>query len=116
MTSMKTLAFAIGIAFAASSFAVAQQGSPQNPQGSPPNQQSSPSNQQSSPSNNAAASSGGAHQTTARTGTAANRQQIQHRRMAARRAARRRIYAYQMSPRCRQLLRLGRPLPRSCRI
>jgi hypothetical protein len=116
MTSIKVFAFAIGIAFAASSFAVAQQGSPSNQPGSPPSQQSNP------PNNAAASGSSSAHQTTARTGTAANRQQIQHRRLAARPARRvtvvrhpRRLFAYQMSPRCRRLLRSGRPLPRSCR-
>jgi hypothetical protein len=135
MTSMKALAIAIGVAFAASSFALAQQGSPPNPQGNPANQQANPANQQANPANqpgnpanNAAASGGsGTHQTAQKTGSAANTQKVRGnhngyrrlsahhtRRVAARRP--RRIFAYQMSPRCRQLLRLGRPLPRSCRI
>ncbi len=107
MTSIKALGLAIGIAFAASSFALAQQGNP---------------------ATNAAASGGsGTHQTAQKTGSAANTQKVLgnqngYRRLAARPARRvgvrrpRRLFAYQMSPRCRRLRSLGRPLPRSCRF
>lgn len=56
MTTMKTLGIAVGIAFAASSFAFAQQGNP---------------------AANAAASGGpGTHQSTQKTGSAANTQKV----------------------------------------
>jgi hypothetical protein len=115
MTSMKTLGLAIGIALAASSFALAQQGNPPN---NPAAQQANPTNpaangtQQANPTNGPAAS-----RTAPRTGTAANRQGVsnQHRRVAARRAAARRLYAYQPSPGCR-LIRVGNNLfRRVCR-
>jgi hypothetical protein len=115
MTSMKALGLAIGIAFAASSFALAQQGNPPN---NPPAQQANPTNpaasgtQQSNPTNSPTAS-----RTIHRTGTAANRQRVsnQHRRVAARRRAARRLYAFQPSPGCR-LIRVGNNLfRRVCR-
>jgi hypothetical protein len=60
MSSLKTLGIAIGIAFAASTFAFAQQS---NPQGNP--------------AANAAASGGsGTHQTSQKTGSAANDQKV----------------------------------------
>jgi hypothetical protein len=107
MTSIKTLGIAIGIAFAASSFALAQQGNPTN---NPAAQQANPANpaasgtQQGNPTNNAAASHGAPV-----TGTAANRQQHRrisalppsNRRVAARRRAGRRLYAFQPPIRCR---------------
>lgn len=115
MTSMKSLGLAIGIAFAAASFALAQQNNPPN---NPPAQQANPTNpaatgtQQGNPTSGPAAS-----RTTPRTGTAANKQGIsnQHRRVAARRVAARRLYAYQPSPGCR-LVRVGNNLfRRVCR-
>jgi hypothetical protein len=106
MTSMKTLGLAIGIAFAASSFALAQQG---NPTTNPAAQQANPANpaasgtQQGNPTNNAAPTRG------PRTGSAANTQQHRrlsavpptNRRVAARRRAARRLYAFQPLSRCR---------------
>src|SRR5262249_29578767 len=105
MISMKTLGLAIGIAFAASSFALAQQGS------SGANQQNNPAaNQQGT--NNAAASNAAAARTMHRTGTAANRQ-THRRRLAAGRAATRGLYA--QSSGCR-FVRVGNNLfRRTCR-
>jgi hypothetical protein len=107
MTSMKALGLVIGIAFAASSFVLAQQDNPTN---NPAPQQANPTNpaasgtQQANPTNNPAAGS-----TSPRTGSAANRQKhnrrlsavSSNRRLAARRRAARRLYAFQPSPRCR---------------
>ena len=107
MISMKTLGLAIGIAFAASSFALGQQGSPAA------NQQSNPAaNQQGNPTNNAAASNAAAGRTMHKTGTAANRQ-THRRRLAAGRAATRGLYA--QSSGCR-FVRVGNNLfRRTCR-
>ena len=64
MIAMKTLGLAIGIAFAASSFAFAQQGNP-------------PANEPSTPPANAAASGGaGTHQNSLKTGSAASTQKV----------------------------------------
>lgn len=115
MTSMKTLGLAIGIAFAAASFALAQQNNPPN---NPPAQQAAPANPaatgtpQANPTNSPTAS-----RTMHRTGTAANRQRVsnQNRRLAARRQAARRLYAFQPAPGCR-LIRVGNNLfRRICR-
>jgi hypothetical protein len=76
MSTLKTLGLAIAIAFAASSFACAQQNNPAaNPQGNPAaNQQGNPAaSPQSSPAANAPAGSagaGGTHQTSQKTGGA----------------------------------------------
>jgi hypothetical protein len=116
MTSMKTLGFAIAIAFAASSFALAQQGNPTNnppaaQQGNPSNNPAASSTQPTNPTNQPAAS-----RTIHRTGTAANRQRVnQNRRVAARRRANRRLFAFQPSSRCR-FVRVGNNLfRRICR-
>lgn len=123
MTRMKTLGLAIGIAFAASSFALAQQSNPPNnpaaQQGNPPNpaaQQANPANpaasgaQQGNPTNSAAGS-----RTIHRTGTAANRQRVSNQNMrVAARPAHRRLYA-QASAGCR-FVRVGNNLfRRICR-
>jgi hypothetical protein len=94
MTSMKTLGLAIGIAFAASSFALAQQGSPAN----------NPAAQQANPANSAASGTQPAgSRTSPKTGSAANRQH--HRR----------LYAFQPSAGCRYI-RVGNNLfRRTCR-
>jgi hypothetical protein len=64
MSTMKTLGFAIGIAFAASSFAFAQQGNP-------------PANPAANPAPNAAASGGGGtHQNSLKAGSAASTQKV----------------------------------------
>jgi hypothetical protein len=100
MIAMKTLGLAIGIAFAASSFAVAQQ---------------------SNPAANAAASGGsGTHQTAQKTGSAANTQKViqnqnGYRRTASRHARSKRLMAFVPTHRCRMLMREGRPLAKSCR-
>lgn len=107
MTSMKTLGLLIGVAFAASSFALAQQGNPTN---NPATQQANPTNPaasgtpQGNPTNNPAASTA-----SPRTGSAANTQKhnrrvsavSSNRRLAARRRAARRLYAFQPPSRCR---------------
>jgi hypothetical protein len=60
MSTIKSIGLAIGIAFAASTFAFAQQGTPQD-----------------NPAANAAASGGsGTHQTSQKTGSAANTQKV----------------------------------------
>lgn len=64
MSTTKTLGLAIAIAFAALSFASAQQGNPE-------------ANQQGNPAANPAASGGsGTHQSTQKTGTAANTHKV----------------------------------------
>jgi len=64
MRTMNTLGLAIAIAFAAVSFASAQQGDPE-------------ANQQGNPAANAAASGGsGTHQSAQKTGSAANTQKV----------------------------------------
>ena len=112
MITMKTLGLAVGLAFAASSFAVAQQGNPEN---------------------NAAASGGsGTHQTAPKTGGAANTQKVignqqgyqnqpgsKHvagrERTRTNAHSRRHIVAFVPTHRCRMLMREGRPLTKSCR-
>jgi hypothetical protein len=106
MMTVKTLGLAIGIAFAASSFAVAQQGNPDV---------------------NAAASGGsGTHQTAQKTGSAANDQKVlgnqqgyrhtgREGREANARPRRRHLVAFVPSWRCRVLMHEGRPLAKSCR-
>ena len=109
MISMKTLGLAIGIAFAASSFALGQQGSPAANQPNDP-----AANQQGNRTNNAAASNAAASRTMHRTGTAANRQ-THRQRLAAGRPATRRLYAFQTSSGCR-FVRVGNNLfRRICR-
>jgi hypothetical protein len=126
MIRMKTLGLAIGIAFAASSFALAQQGNPTNNQAtqpaSPTNTPAASGTPQGSPTNTPATS-----RTMHRTGTAANRQSISNqnrrlaarrlanRRLAARRLANRRLFAFQPQSRCR-FVRVGNNLfRRICR-
>lgn len=119
MTSMKTLGLAIAIAFAASTFALAQQGNPPNNPAASGTQQANPTNpapaangtQQGNPTNGPTAS-----RTIHRTGTAANRHRMnQNRRVAARRHAARRLYAFQPPPGCR-LIQVGNNLfRRVCR-
>jgi hypothetical protein len=101
MITMRALGLAIGIAFAASSFAVAQQGNP---------------------AENAAASGGsGTHQSSQKTGSEANTQKVLgnqqgYGRTASRHArSRRHIVAFVPTHRCRMLMREGRPLAKSCR-
>jgi len=101
MISMKTLGVAIGIAFAASTFALAQQGDP---------------------AANAAASGGsGTHQTAQKTGTEGNTQKVIHnqssRRMSSRHARPGRLMAYQ-SPaghKCHMMHRHGWQHAKNCR-
>lgn len=104
MPNMKTFGLAIGIAFAASSFALAQQGSPNapasggGPQGTPP-----ASSAQGSPPANAAASGGaGTHQNSLKTGTSANTQKVQHNRKGYRH-----VYSYYRGGRCHLFHRPG---------
>jgi hypothetical protein len=68
MITMKTLGLAIGIAFAASSFAFAQQGN--------------------APANAAASSGAGTHQNSLRTGSGASTQKVQRNQQGYRQAAR----------------------------
>ena len=105
MITMRTVGLAIGIAFAASSFAGAQQ---QPPQGNP--------------DVNAAASGGsGTHQSAQKTGSAANTQKVIRNQNGYGQTAsrhvrpRRHIVAFVPSHRCRMLMREGRPLAKSCR-
>jgi hypothetical protein len=67
MSTMKTLGLAIGIAFAASSFAFAQQGS--------------------APANAAASGGAGTHQNSLRTGSGASTQKVQRNQQGYRRQA-----------------------------
>ena len=110
MITMRTLGLAIGIAFATSSFAVAQQ-----------------------TDINAAASGGsGTHQSAQKTGSAANTQKVignqqgyqnqpgsKHvagrERTRTNAHSRRHIVAFVPTHRCRMLMREGRPLAKSCR-
>lgn len=99
MITMKTLGVAIGIAFAASTFALAQQNN--------------------NPAANAAASGGsGTHQTAQKTGTAANTQKVIHnqngyRRMSSRHMRHGHLMAYQ--PGCRHMHREGWQHAKNCR-
>ena len=99
MITMRSLGLAIGIAFAASTFAFAQQGSP---------------------ADNAAASGGsGTHQTAQKTGTAANTQKVIHnqsnRRMSSRHMRSGKLFAYQPA-RCRHMHHhKGSPMAKNCR-
>ena len=99
MSSLKTLGLAIGIAFAASSFAFAQQ---------------------SNPANNAAATGGsGTHQTSQKTGSAANTQKVlgnqRGYRGAGRTASRRGRGIYASMGRCHMIHRPGsRHLAKVC--
>jgi hypothetical protein len=98
MSNLKTLGLAIAIAFAASSFASAQQNNPAtNPQGSPA------ANQPGNPAANAPASgAGGTHQTSQKTGGAANSQKLAHNQNGHEGAHhRRRLYSYFRMGSCR---------------
>jgi hypothetical protein len=108
MSSLKTLGLAIGLAFAASTFAFAQQPAPQQPA----TQQ--PAAQQSNPASNAAASGGsGTHQTSQKTGSAANNQKVLGNQQGYRgtgRTASRRVRGsglYASMGRCRMIHRPG---------
>jgi hypothetical protein len=100
MTTIKTLGLVIGLAFAASSFALAQQGNP---------------------ATNAAASGGsGTHQTSQKTGSAANSQKVQRNqqgyRGVGRTASRRGRGLYASMGRCHMIHRPGtRHLVKICR-
>jgi hypothetical protein len=77
--SIKTLSLAIGIAFAASSFGFAQQNNPAANQQGNPAASNPAASQQGNPASNAAASGGsGTHQTSQKTGSAANSQKVAH--------------------------------------
>ncbi|HZR63045.1 MAG TPA: hypothetical protein VFA80_19035 [Xanthobacteraceae bacterium] len=99
MISMKTLGLAVGIAFAASSFAVAQQ-----------------------TNINAAASGGsGTHQTAQKTGSAANTQKVLrnqqgYRQLSSRHVRSGRLMAYQPAAhKCHMLHRHGWQHAKNCR-
>jgi hypothetical protein len=72
MITMKTLGLAVGIAFAASSFAFAQQGN--------------------APANAAASGGAGTHQNSLRTGSGASTQKVQRNQQGYRQAARKRTH------------------------
>ena len=99
MITMKTVGLAIGIAFAASTFALAQQ---------------------NNPAANAAASGGsGTHQTAQKTGTAANNQKVLgnqngYRRTSSRHVRHGKLMAYQPSH-CHMLHRHGWQHAKNCR-
>jgi hypothetical protein len=94
MITMKTLGLAIGIACAASSFALAQQGNPTN-------NPAANNTQQGNPTNNAAASGGaGTHQNNPRTGSAATTQKTLHSQQGYREGRGRRLYGYSRGARC----------------
>lgn len=98
MTTMRSLGLAIGIAFAASTFAFAQQGDP---------------------AANAAASGGsGTHQTAQKTGTANNTQKVIHnqsnRRMSSRHMRSGKLLAYQPA-KCHHMHKKGWPMAKNCR-
>ena len=99
MSTMRSLGLAIGIAFAASTFAFAQQGDP---------------------AANAAASGGsGTHQTAQKTGTANNTQKVIHnqsnRRMSSRHMRSGKLMAYQPA-KCRHMHHhKGSPMVKNCR-
>lgn len=85
MTTMKTLGFVIGIAFATSTFAFAQQGNP---------------------GENAAASGGsGTHQTSQKTGSAQNTQKVLGNQQGYRGG--RRLYGYAGGRHCHFIHRMG---------
>jgi hypothetical protein len=98
MKTMKTLGLAIGIAFAASSFAFAQQGNP-------------PASEQGNPAGNAAASGGGGtHQNSLKTGSAASSQKVLRNQQGYRH-----VYSYYRGGRCHLFHRPGsRRLVRIC--
>lgn len=107
MSTLKTLGLAIAIAFAASSFAYAQQNNPAtNQQGNPAaNQQGNPAanqqGQQGNPAGNMNA--GGTHQAKQKTGGAANSQKLAHNENGnkANHHGRRRLYSYFRMGSCR---------------
>lgn len=70
MTTIKALSLAIGIVFAASCSALAQQ--QQQPQQQPQQQQGNPA------ANSAASGGSGTHQSSQKTGSAANTQKVTH--------------------------------------
>jgi hypothetical protein len=100
MSTMKTLGLAIGLAFAASSFAFAQQGNPAPAPGD-----------QGNPAANAAASGGGGtHHDSLKTGTAQSSQKVLRNQQGYRH-----VYSYYRGGRCHLLHRPGsRHLVRIC--
>jgi hypothetical protein len=100
MSNMKTIGLAIGLAFAASSFAYAQQGNPAPAPGD-----------QGNPAANAAASGGaGTHRDTPRTGTLQSTQKVQRNQQGYRH-----VYSYYRGGRCHLFHRPGsRHLVRIC--
>jgi hypothetical protein len=100
MSTMKTLGLAIGLAFAASSFAFAQQGNP------PP----APGDQGNPAANAAASGGGGTHHDSLKTGTAQSSQKILRNQQGYRH-----VYSYYRGGRCHLLHRPGsRHLVRIC--
>jgi hypothetical protein len=111
MSTMKCLGFALGIALAASSFAIAQQSNPDQ-QSNPTNNPAASGTQQGNPTNNTAATGSGTHQATQKTGRA--RSTAKH-RVATHPVTGRRIYALQLPSGC-HLVRVGNNLfRRICR-
>ncbi len=109
MRNMKALGLAIGIAFAASSFAFAQQGSPNAPasgggaQGNPPaNAAESGGGQGNAPANAAASGGAGTHQSSVKTGSSANTEKIHRNRNGYRH-----VYSYYRGGRCHLFHRPG---------
>jgi hypothetical protein len=103
MSTLRTLGLAIGIAFAASSFAFAQQG---NPSAAP-----NGGGEQGNPAANAAASGGGGtHQNSLKTGSSSNTQKVERNQNGYRH-----VYSYYRGGRCHLFHRPGtRHLVRIC--
>jgi hypothetical protein len=103
MSTLKTLGLATAIAFAATSFACAQQNNPAtNQQGNPAaSQQGNPAANQQGQQGNPAA--GGTHQAKQKTGGAANSQKLAHNQNVhgANHHGRRRLYSYFRMGSCR---------------
>ena len=136
MITLRALGVAVGVAFAASSFALAQDNNPgaNNPGANNPGTNnagtSSPGANKpgannpaanNPPANAAAGGSSGTQQTAPKTGAAANTHNRQGPKHVASRQGRqvhghsRHLVAFVPSWRCRMLLREGRPLAKGCR-
>jgi hypothetical protein len=97
MSTMKTLVLGIGIAFAASSFAFAQQSNPASDQGNPA-------------ANAAASGGGGTHQNSLKTGSAQSSQKVLRNQQGYRH-----VYSYYRGGRCHVFHRPGsRRIVRIC--
>jgi hypothetical protein len=102
MSTMKTLGLVIGLTFAASSFAFAQQG---NPAPAP-----APADQSNPAANAAASGGGGTHHDSLKTGTAQSSQKVLRNQQGYRH-----VYSYYRGGRCHLLHRPGsRHLVRIC--